>query len=255
MNPSDASQPDSFSWSAFEDLEDFAKFDTDLDDLEIPDSTYRQLKELNQSLIEKARHLARFEAELERQKAEFELVRQSFEAVRIQSTRESTESRLDRMIRHDRKAGDHEARNHDPQELADELLRFVQSADAETIPTKVGEFASPDSLNDRTIGLEAIDFVEEVGSESTPEYSGQPVPSDEELARFRNSVRDLKEKSEVISAVFVELDQMVRDLNRQQELLDEMNLSPNSNSSRELSTVNHQLKRRFRRLSRQIKIH
>ena len=63
-------------------------------------------------------------------------------------------------------------------------------------------------------------------------------PDPEITKRFDSSAKQLREKSEVLSAVFVELDQMVRDLDRQQELLEKIQVDRDSNSASEFELVN-----------------
>jgi len=79
-------------------------------------------------------------------------------------------------------------------------------------------------------------------------------PDPEITKRFDSSAKQLREKSEVLSAVFVELDQMVRDLDRQQELLEKIQVDRDSNSASEFELVNKKLKRRFNRISKKISV-
>ena len=79
-------------------------------------------------------------------------------------------------------------------------------------------------------------------------------PDPEITKRFDSSAKQLREKSEVLSAVFVELDQMVRDLDRQQELLEKIQVDRDSNSANEFELVNKKLKRRFNRISKKISV-
>lgn len=79
-------------------------------------------------------------------------------------------------------------------------------------------------------------------------------PDPEITKRFNSSAKQLREKSEVLSAVFVELDEMVRDLDRQQELLEKIQVDRDSNSANEFELVNKKLKRRFNRISKKISV-
>lgn len=79
-------------------------------------------------------------------------------------------------------------------------------------------------------------------------------PDPEITKRFNSSAKQLREKSEVLSAVFVELDQMVRDLDRQQELLEKIQVDRDSISASEFELVNKKLKRRFNRISKKISV-
>lgn len=208
-----------FSWSEFERLDELVEFQNKMDEMTIPDNAYRQIKELNQTLIQFARELVDAKNQLDEEVREFELAKKNFESTRIQLARETTENRLDRILYVERQIA-----NGNPVEPA---IDFV-------------EIEAEDLLDPSADHEERVKLVE----------SEDPA----EIERIQKSAETLKAKSEVISAVFVELDHMVRDLNRQQELLKELKVNQPSVSATELDQVNDKLRRRFRRLSKQIKV-
>lgn len=209
---------DSF-WSHLEPLDEFEKIASDLEEFSIPDDAYRQIKSLHLALVEKAHQLTQAEHELERQKQELELVRRDLVSLRLQKSQETAAVRLERLVNVDRK------RNTD-------------------------DALDTDSPNHEQVSATRVD------SEVLDSHSAEveDSASEHEISRFQKSAQMLREKSEIISAVFVELDQMVRDLNRQQELMEDLRVDQSSNSADELNRVTHKLKKRFRRLSRQINL-
>ena len=157
--------------------------------------------------------------ELEQQKQELELVRRDLVSLRLQKSQETAASRLEKLVRSDLNRG----------AIDSEDGALTSDADSST------------SRNEPQV----LDS----GSEDAVR-----TPQDQEISRFQKSAQMLREKSEIISAVFVELDQMVRDLNRQQELMEDVQVNQNSQSADELNRVTHKLKKRFRRLSKQINL-
>ena len=74
------------------------------------------------------------------------------------------------------------------------------------------------------------------------------------LNRIQETVDKIRDRSEVISVVFRELDQIVHDLSRQQKLLSQVNGGKNPQITSEFQSVNSQINRRFFRITQKIKL-
>lgn len=259
MNPIDDHSNEHFSWADFERLDELCETMADPNqgqpENSLPDATYRQVIGLNEALMIRAQFLYQKEQELEQQKQDLDLLRKNLESSLFQQSKDAVEARLDRLL------GSHKS-SHAAAKASDASTNLsYASTETPEVPTEASQADS-----------DVIDFVPvddewltEVAPMEPNETFGVETPADSqiqttqsrnserEVSRLQQSAEDLRAKSEVISAVFVELDQMVRELGRQQELLAKLPLSKNSDhSTQELQRVSDKLKRRFHRLSRQI---
>ena len=182
---------------------------------------------------------------MEQQRQDLDLLRRNLESRLFQQSKDAVEARLDRLLGSHRKS-------HSAADLVEKSTEAA-SADSEVIdfvPIEdewLTEAASIEPNETFAIETPAEDSV------SNQNQKSKQRNSEGEVIRLQQSAEDLRAKSEVISAVFVELDQMVRELGRQQELLAKLPLSKNSDhSTQELQRVSDKLKRRFHRLSKQI---
>lgn len=284
--------PDSehFSWADFDRLDELREDVVDIEQAQIPDGTYRQIKNLHEALVAKARLLMEVENRLAEQVADFERQKRQFDDRRIAAGQFKTESRLSVLIQHDKVELTTDTSIEQPvgipgeSQIKDDEIDFVEVA--ERADTRIDEDSEleevfdydavneiladadvastqdPSALHDdwgRQAETNAIFELEPVPPNDTePSLNSLPedqtANSDEQQASFRlkNSAKLLREKSEFLSAVFVELDQMVRDLDRQQKLLEQIRVGNSSQSTTEFQEVSDKVKKRFHRISRQI---
>lgn len=132
-------------------------------------------------------------------------------------------------------------------ELTDKREAAMKAA-ASVAAMQLGRF---DAAQQKSIADALSDLTPPNYDTVDPDTNG---PDPEISKRLSSSAEQLREKSEVLSAVFVELDQMVRDLDRQQELLEKIQVDRDSLSASEFELVNKKLKRRFNRISKKISV-
>ncbi|MEE2639963.1 MAG: hypothetical protein VX768_05000 [Planctomycetota bacterium] len=284
MKP-DFEQSETPSWAHFERLDESCFASEETPSNQIPDAVYRQIKDLHAALIQKEFLLAEKEGELEERLEEFGRQKAELDARRGELSRENTESRLLRLVLAEKgEQEEAEGRENlatlpaeqpvlgapraeetaiDFQEITPEQefqagLRQVLKdlpipvrwkSDRVSSGEGSAEATSPTALRDSGTGSKGEEIQPEHGSGLYPE-SRRPT----EIDRLQQSVHQLREKSEVISTVFVELDLMVRDIHRQQELLESMQISRNHHSTQEFQLVSEKVKRRFQKISRQIQL-
>lgn len=247
-------------------------------DSSLSDKTYRQIKELHLALKRKADDLDRRERQLQSLIVNYELEKRAAELNRVgRSSVDAVERRLERLVR--QAGGDGsaigfanaaESGQQSEAPLAEkglsELELSLRIVDVHST-RRPGKFkpGPPDSdqNHDRKTSvdcpspateLQSLPFTHQLirvdeGSEIHPLQDNQ---QNDEVNRLQLSAKKLKVKSEVLSAVFIELDQVVRELTRQQVLIDKLSLERDSSAVNEFQTVSHNLQRRFKRLSRQV---
>lgn len=289
-NPDDISPiDDSFSWEEFENLQGFCVNTDPVDQLKIPDDAYQQIKSLNDALVRKAHELIRKEAELENRITEFEQRRAEFDARFWSATHERVEKRLEKIVAADRNDSvpgripveefqkavdaclvkieqglfedfDPQALKSDPDFVLPQVAPVIdadqsqQSADLDESSLPNLESTAPLRIDHDTPESDTPhdQIAETLGGTLRAEPITQSHDPLQSADRLQKSAADLREKSEVISAVFVELDQMVRDLGRQQELLDQIQVNQNPRSIEEFKKISEKLRKRFRRLTHRV---
>ena len=161
-------------------------------------------------------------------------------------SRDSSESLIDEETE-SLESAIYEAIDSKQSELTEKREAAMQAA-ASVAAMQLGRF---DAAQQKSIADALSDLTPPNYDTVDPDVNG---PEPEISKRLSNSAKQLREKSEVLSAVFVELDQMVRDLDRQQELLEKIQVDRDSLSASEFELVNKKLKRRFNRISKKISV-
>jgi hypothetical protein len=232
--PAESESPEPFAWTQFEKLDAFGNDSQDPEQIEIPDITYRQIRELNEALISKANEIAAREIALEQRIQEYRDEKQQFDTIRMDQSRSQNEQRLDMILRSERGM---------PLSL-NQLSTELKGSNLE--PT----------------GFQELDGNHESGEATTQNHfaigekrsgeTGTRSTGNADVNRLHQSAVGLREKSEFIAAVFDELNLVVRDLNRQQELLEQSQINQTSQPEDEFQMINDAVKRRFGRISEKI---